>query len=294
MLKKKTILLGVLLPVFLIGCGSDVDSAKDRQVIAKVNGAELTMSQLDYEISLTGQGAAQVTDGFANKTLENLVSQQVITQKAVAEKLDRDPQVMLALERAKRQVLAQAYMKKLAERNATPPSKQEISDYYSNHPELFSKRRIYQIREILLDKTVPIAEIQTKMQESVSLEMLVNWLESKKVKMQSAIVVKPAEQLPTDMLSRLVQMQQGQAMAVETPTNISLSILLDSRDQPLNEEQATQAIERFITNQKREKIIETEIQRLRGEAKLELLGKFSAKEKEPVSSGVPQVENTPK
>ncbi len=294
MLKKKTILLGVLLPVFLVGCGGDVDSPKDKQVIAKVNGAELTMSQLDYEISLTGQNAAQVVEGFANKTLENLVSQQVITQKAMAEKLDRDPQVMLALERAKRQVLAQAYMKKVAERNVTPPSKQEISDYYSNHPELFSRRRIYQIREILLDKTVPIAEIQAKMQESVSLEMLTNWLESKKVKMQSAIVVKPAEQLPSDMLSRLAQMQQGQAMAVETPTNISLSILLDSRDQPLSEEQATQAIKRFITNQKREKIIETEIQRLRGEAKLELLGKFAAKEKEQASSGIPQVENTPK
>ena len=268
-------LLCVLLPIFLVGCDGDVDSGKDNQIVAKVNNAEITMSQLDYELGLLG-AVTQNSDKVAGDTLENLVKQQVVVQKAITENIDRDPQVIQALERAKRQVLVQAYIKKITERDTTPPAKQEISDYYNQHPELFSRRRIYQIREILIDKSLPIAEIQSRMKESMSLEMLVNWLESKKVKMQSGVVVKPAEQLPFEMLSRLAQMRQGQVMAIETPTNISLSILLDVRDQPINEEQASQSIERFLIAQKREKLAEAEIKRLRNEAKVELLGKFAA------------------
>lgn len=276
--REKAALLGVLLPILLIGCGSDTDSAKDSQVVAKINDTEVTVHQLNYELGLLGQGqaSAQNPDKITKRTLENLVSQQVVAQKAIAEKLDRDPQIMQALERTKRQVLVQAYIKKITERDATPPGKQEISDYYNQHPELFAKRRIYQIREILLDKTLPMAEIKAKMGDSMSLEALVGWLESKKVKMQSGVVVKPAEQLPFEMLSRLAQMRQGQVMVVETPTNISLSILMDIRDQPVSEAQATQSIERFLVTQKREKLAEAEIKRLRSEAKVELLGKFAA------------------
>lgn len=285
---KKIVLWGVLLPIFIIGCSNNTDSANDSQVVAKVNDTEVTVHQLNYELSLLGPVVAQNTDKFTEKTLDNLIKQQLIAQKAIADKLDRDPQVMQALERAKRQVLAQAYIKKITERDSTPPTKQEVNDYYNQHPELFSKRRIYQIREILLDKTLPITEIQARMKEAMSLEALVQWLESKNVKMQSGVVVKPAEQLPFEMLSRLAQMQQGQVMAMETPSNISLSVLMDVRDQPLTEAQATPAIERFLITQKREKLAEAEIKRLRNEAKVELLGKFAVPEKAPATESTPK------
>lgn len=276
MCNKKIVLWIMLLPVFIIGCSNNTDSEKDNQVAAKVNGTDVTMRQLNYELSLLGSIPPQNSDKVTEKTLDNLIKQQVVAQKAIAEKIDHDPEVVQALDRAKRQVLVQAYIKKVAGRDATPPTKQEVSDYYNQHPELFSKRRIYQIREILLDKTLPIAEIQARMKDSMSLETLVRWLESKNVKMQSGVVVKPAEQLPFEVLSRLAQMQQGQVMAVETPVNISLSVLMDVRDQPLTEAQAVPAIERFLVTQKREKLAEAEIKRLHGEAKIELLGKFAA------------------
>ncbi len=286
--KKKIVLWGMLLPIFIMGCSNNTDSAKDTQVVAKVNDTEVTVHQLNYEMGLLGSAAAQNTDKVAEKTLDNLIKQELVTQKAIAEKLDRDPQVMQALDRAKRQVLAQAYIKKVTEGGNTPPTKQEISDYYNQHPELFAKRRIYQIREILLDKTLPMAEIQARMKDTMSLETLLEWLESKNVKMQSGVVVKPAEQLPFEMLSRLAQMQQGQVMAVETPSNISLSVLMDVRDQPLTEAQATPAIERFLVAQKREKLAEAEIKRLRSEAKVELLGKFAAQGKAPATESTPK------
>ncbi|MEQ6341187.1 MAG: EpsD family peptidyl-prolyl cis-trans isomerase [Gammaproteobacteria bacterium] len=267
----------IFLAVLLSGCGGDDKPGKDGQVVAKVNGDEVTVHQLNYELGLLGQAATKNTDQVARQSLEQLVNQQLIVQKAVTEKIDRDPRVMQALERAKHQVLVQAYMSKVAGRDSTPPSKQEVGDYYSKHPELFADRRIYQIREILLDKSIPAAELQAQIKSSKTLEEMMGWLEAKKVQMKSDVLVKSAEQLSPEMLSRLYRMRQGQVMAFEAPNNISLSILMAVRNQPLSEAQAAPAIENFLLNQKRGKLADDEVKRLRGEAKIEWLGKFAAK-----------------
>ncbi len=276
MYRKNSILPVTLLVVFLSGCGGEDKTGKDGQVVAKVNGDEVTVHQLNYELGLLGQAATQNTEQVARQTLEQLVNQQLVVQKAVTEKMDRDPRVMQALEHAKSKVLVQAYMSKVAGRDSTPPSKQEVGDYYSKHPELFAERRIYQIREILLDKSVPTAELQSRVKSSKSLEELMGWLEEKKVQMKSDVLVKSAEQLPSEMLSRLYQMRQGQVMAIEAPNNISLFILMAARNQPLSEAQAAPAIENFLLNQKRGKLADGEVKRLRAEAKIEWLGKFAA------------------
>ena len=115
--------------------------------------------------------------------------------------------------------------------------------------------------------------------------------------MQAAVVVKPAEQLPLEMLARLAPMKPGQVMAFETPSNFSLSFLMGVREQPLNEAQATPSIERFLMAQKRDKLVDAEVKRLRKEAKVELLGKFAGKgsEKTPTPTVAPATQkNTDK
>lgn len=297
MYSKNIILPVTLLVVFLSGCGGEGKPGKDSQVVAKVNGDEVTVHQLNYELGLLGQAATQNTEKVARQALEQLVNQQLIEQKAITEKIDREPRVMQALERAKRQVLVQAYMSKVAGRDSTPPSKQEVSDYYSKHPELFSERRIYQIREILLDKSIPATELQAQIKSSKTLEELMGWLEAKKVQMKSDVLVKSAEQLPPEMLSRLYQMRQGQVMAIEAPNNISLSILMAVRNQPLSEVQAAPVIDNFLLNQKRGKLADDEVKRLRGEAKIEWLGKFAATKGDDKASSAavnPGLENAEK
>ena len=294
---EKVAVLGLAVSILLAGCGGDdAASAKSSQVVAKINNTEVTVHQLNYELGLLGPAAPKDIDKVAGQVLENIINQQIVMQKAIDEKLDRDPQIMQSLERAKRQVLGQAYISKAVGKDITPPGKQGITEYYNQNPNLFAKRRIYQIREILLDKTVPFAEIQSQMSESKSLEKLVEWLESKKIKMQSAVVVKPAEQLPMEMLSRLAQMKQGQVMAFETPTNFSLSFLMGVREQPLSEAQAAPSIERFLMAQKRDKLVDAEVKRLRKEAKVELLGKFAGKgpEKTPTVVAPAPQKNTDK
>lgn len=276
---KKTafagLLLIALLPV-LVACGKKDNAPEaETQVVAKVNGDEITVHQLNYELSTLGQAVGQNLQSNARQVGEQLVNQQLLMQKAVETKLDRDPQIMQALERARRQVLAQAYLDKTVGAPAAP-GKEEVIAYYNEHPELFSKRRIYQIREVVMDKSIPFAEIQSKLASVKSAQEVADWLEAKKVQAKIANIVRPAEQLPFQMLSKLAQMQNGQIAAIETPANNVLLFLAASQEQPMTQEQAVPVIERFLVNKKRKDQAEAEVKRLRESAKIEWIGKFAA------------------
>ncbi len=274
--KYVSLLLSSILLVTLSACGDKSGKTEtESQVVAKVNGDEITVHQLNYELSSMGQAAGPGAEQRMRQVGEQLVNQQLLMQKSIETKLDRDPKVMQALERARRQVLAQAYLDK-AVGSVTQPSKSEAEAYYSQHPELFSKRRIYQLREIVMDKSIPFAELQAKVSSVRSPDELGQWLQEKKVEAKVANIVRPAEQLPFDMLAKVSQMQNGEIAVFEAPSNNVLLFLVASQEQPLSQEQATPIIERFLVNKKRKDLAEAEVKRLRETAKIEWLGKFAA------------------
>ncbi len=274
--KYAGLLLSTFLLVTLSACGDKSGKTEtESQVVAKVNGDEVTVHQLNYELSSMGQAAGPGAEQRARQVGEQLVNQQLLMQKAIETKLDRDPRIMQALERARRQVLAQAYLDKTVG-NVTQPSKSEADVYYSQHPELFSKRRIYQLREIVMDKSIPFAELQAKVSSVRSPDELGQWLQAKKVEAKVANIVRPAEQLPFDMLAKVSQMQNGEIATFEAPSNNVLLFLVASQEQPLSQEQAAPIIERFLANKKRKDLAEAEVKRLRETAKIEWLGKFAA------------------
>jgi hypothetical protein len=87
--------------------------------------------------------------------------------------------------------------------------------------------------------------------------------------------VRAAEQLPLNSLEALAKMQDGQAMVVPTPTGAQVVVLAGSRMQPVTEEQARPAIEQFLVNERRRKLVEDDLKAMRTAAKIEYVGKFA-------------------
>ncbi|MCS6787312.1 MAG: SurA N-terminal domain-containing protein, partial [Thiobacillaceae bacterium] len=103
--------LTLALALTLTGCGEKAgEEAKVTQVVAKVGKDEITVHQLNFELGrLAGNLPANLTPEqrkqTANQVLRGLVDQQLLMQKAIEDKLDRDPKVVQTLESARRQVL---------------------------------------------------------------------------------------------------------------------------------------------------------------------------------------------
>jgi EpsD family peptidyl-prolyl cis-trans isomerase len=257
------------LVVLLSGCEKPAVSAKS-ETVATVAGDKISAAELNLALSRLGELSEAQTAEAKSKLLQALIDQRLVAQAAIKAGLDKEPAVEIAVAHAGRQVLAEAY----AERNfkdVAKPSDTEIAEYFSQHPELFSQRRIYRIQE--LDLTVDasrMAEVEEKLKSSHSIGDFVNWVKEQGIEGKSAVAVKPAEQIPTPLLARLSQMKDGQvALLPGRPGHVVIQQLLESQMQPVSLEQSQGAIERALTVQKRNKLMEADLKKLREAAKIE-------------------------
>jgi EpsD family peptidyl-prolyl cis-trans isomerase len=260
--------------VLLSACGEKKDAAAS-QTAAKVNKDEVTVHQINFVLQQQRNLRPEQAEAASKQVLERLIDQQLALQKAEETKVDRDPRVMQQLEAARREVIARAYLEKVGEA-APKPTPEEIKKYYDEKPALFSQRRIYQIQEIGIEAPADrLPELRAKLAAAKNINEFVEYLKASGLKFSGNQAVRAAEQLPLNSLDALSKMQDGQAMVVPTPTGAQVVVLAGSRMQPVTEEQARPAIEQFLVNERRRKLVEDDLKAMRTAAKIEYVGKFA-------------------
>jgi len=274
--------LALAMTVFFTGC--DKKAGEGAEAAAKVNESVINVAMLEHEVKKLGQLSPEQHQQAAKQVLKSLVDQDLLAQKAVTDKLDQDEAVKLALEAARRQVLSQAYVEKLTA-NVAQPTAQEVADYYNQHPELFSQRRIYRLQEISIQVTAENAEaVKTKLSETRSLDDFIQWLKDQNIPARISQSTKAAEQLPSELLPRLAQMRDGQAMTVKAPNSLNILVVAGSQSQPVTLEQAKASIERFVVNSKKRDTAAAALKDMRAQAKIEYLGAYADLGKEEAKS----------
>lgn len=284
--------LTLALTVGLVGCGDKKTSqeGESAQIVAKVGKDVITARALEFELSrLNPPPTPAQSREAANRVLRGLVDQHLLMQQAIADKLDRDPKVVQALEAARRQVLAQAYVEKVTAA-AAKPTEAEIKDYFDKHPELFSERRIYRLQEISVQVSPDnAAQVQEKLGSVRNLNEFVEWLKVNNIPARGAQSVKAAEQLPLELLPRLHALKDGQAITLSGNNVLNIVYLAGSQTQPVTLQQATPMIERYLLNAKKRELAESALKRLREATKVEFLGEYSDAAKMEAPAVIPAV-----
>lgn len=265
--------LAAVLALSLAGCGDKKDKGAS-QTAAKVNKEEITVHQINFILQQQRGLKPEQADAASRQILERLIDQQLALQKAEDMKLDRDPRVVQQIEAAKREIVARAYAEKVGEA-ATKPTADEVKKYYDDKPALFSQRRIYSIQELNIEaKPEQVPLLREKITSAKTLSEFIEYLKSSDIKFVGTQAVRAAEQIPLPSLEALAKLKDGQAIVNQAPAGIHVVMLAGSRSQPVTLEQAKPAIEQFLVNDRKRKLVEDDIKALRGTAKIEYVGKF--------------------
>jgi len=281
---------GALLRVFMLclatacvaACGERNKEKPATQTAAKVNKEEITVHQINYVL---GQQRALPPDQAASATrqvLEHLIDQQLELQKAGEQKLDRDPRVVQQIEAARREIVARAYLEKIAQ-GAPKPTPQEVNAYYEAHPALFRQRRVYSLQELVIQATPEQTEsLKTTLARSKTFGDFVAFLKSNNYKFTAGEAVRAAEQLPLASVDQFAEMKDGQAIFRATPMGAQVINIAASRMEPVSQQQAVAAIEQYLLNERKRKLIADDLRALRSSAKIDYIGDFAKDRPKPL------------
>ena len=117
--------------------------------------------------------------------------------------------------------------------------------------------------------------LREKLGAAKNINDFVEYLKTTGLRFSGNQAVRAAEQLPLNTLDAMARMKDGQAMVVPTPTGAQVVVLAGSRSQPVNEEQARPAIEQYLLNERKRKLVEDDLKAMRAAAKIEYVGKFA-------------------
>ncbi|KQT33949.1 MULTISPECIES: EpsD family peptidyl-prolyl cis-trans isomerase [unclassified Methylophilus] len=273
---KKIALIVPALMLVMAGCSKHEEAGKgSTQVVAKVNGNEITVHQLNFALSKAGKIDQAQLKPASEKVLQQMVDIELLKQKAIDAKLDRDPNVLQVLEATKQQILAQAYMQKVSAKQAAPSS-DDIKKFYDTHPELFSERNVYVIQEFVVkDGNQHASEIEAGISAAKTADDLGKWLKDNNYVFNANASRKAAEQLPLDLLKKLNTLKTGDTLIVKGPDALVLLFLAKVDRQPVDVEKAKPVIQQYLVNSGQQTLIKNEVAALRKEAKVEFYGDFS-------------------
>ena len=257
----------------LAACGNADANDTSSKMAARINGDEIRL-QLNSTASTPDALSATATGNEAARALERAIDQELLAQKALQAKLDRDPRILREIESAKRQILARAYLRQaLSGTSATSP--EEISDFYARNPALFAARRIYWLQ--VLTATMPEEKVSALQQQSAQAKKLndvARWLTSQNIPFTADVSTRAAERIPLGMLRQLSGMKDGQITVYVTPDGVSVAQIMQSQPAPLTRAQARPVIEQFLKTRKRLDLITAELKKLRKKASIEYVGDF--------------------
>ena len=270
-------LLMTALALTLAACGQHSDKTVATQVAAKVGSEEISVHQINQVLASanTKDATPETVQKMGREVLEKLIDQQLAISQATEKKLDRTPEVVAQIENAKREILSRAYVQQLVA--ALPkPGIDAAKKYYADHPQLFAERRVFNLQELVVPMQKDLQEqLSTFANTGKSMEEIVAWLKAHDTKFTGGGATKSAEQIPMELLEKLHKLKDGQTLVAQTPQAITLIRLVTSKTVPVDEATALPRIEQFLSNQRANETVATNMKALRKSAKIEYMGDFA-------------------
>lgn len=257
------------------GCGTGKAEKAATQVVAKVNGDEITVHQVNALLTraqgVTAENAAKVRQ----EVLDKLIEQQLLVRQAEELRLDRSPAVVQSLEAARREILARAYLEQKVAA-LPPPGAAEVSKYLGEHPELFSARRIYTLQEVLVPASAGLGEeVKRLLAQGRGFQDMTALLRSRQVNFVANQVTRAPEQLPLESLPRFAALKDGETMVLEGPQGLAIEHLVSSQSAPIDDATARARIEQFLIGRRNGEFVAGEVRSLKEKARVERLGEFA-------------------
>lgn len=141
--RARTLLLVATAALALAGCeklGIGGKSAPKGQVVATLDGQEITVLEVNAELAGTAIPPTMARRDAEKLALENILTRRMLSKAAEERELNKRPEFLLQERRASEQLRVQALARDIASKVVTP-TRDEADKFISENPYLFANRQ---------------------------------------------------------------------------------------------------------------------------------------------------------
>jgi EpsD family peptidyl-prolyl cis-trans isomerase len=249
----------LLAATVLVSLSSCAKPAPYGQVLAEVGGIDVTQRDLAAELQASGR-----YDGQPSAVLEQVVERRLLMRAAEDAGIDHSPEFLAASRRAREVVLADVYVRRLANKipSATPD---EINRYIASHPFAFAGRAVIDVERLDVPAATAVAA-RAVLTSTRSLQEALAALGSKGVKGTTSRQTLDTAALPADTVAALTRTPE--LFIVSSATGITAFQVLASHPAPVIGDAAKQVAANAITNERLTKQIADRIDTERQQANI--------------------------
>jgi len=262
----RRIACGALLIPALLSCGSS-SGARNSQVVATVNGQEITVTQLN--LALESAGVREITATARKRAIESLATEELLVQAALQNDVDRDAGFVQALEQERRKLLSQFF----AERMIYPKAiigPAEITEYYLKQPLLFAQRRRFRLTTFQATSADVTPAVTAELMAVNSVEEVRNVLDAHGIKYTTELTSVSPEQIPVDELAAYSKASVGDLFvnSRDDGSVLLMSVAAIEEDVPMTLERARPLIEEYLHNARNQAAAAEYVARVRATAEI--------------------------
>ena len=140
---RNTFLLSLVLVCGLSACEREATG----QVVAVINGEEITQPELNAEIASLQIPKSADQDMVRQQALQRIVDRRLLAQASREDEIDASQDYLIKERQLRDNLLVQLLSQRI-ERTTSPPDQEEVDQYIEQNPGLFADRKIYAIDRI--------------------------------------------------------------------------------------------------------------------------------------------------
>ena len=151
----------------LTGCGNS-KKAPEGQVVAVVDGKEVTIHELNAEIAqIPNRGGDAPRKLVESVALARVIERKMLSEEAAKRKLDKNPQFLLAKARTDETLLVQALQADIQQK-VKPVAREIAQKFVADNPQVFGDRKIFTLDQIQFLRPANIDQLPFKDAKSMA------------------------------------------------------------------------------------------------------------------------------
>lgn len=269
MYRKAGLLACAAVVLFASGCEKKVGG----QVVAVVNGQEITQQELNAELNGAQLPPNADKKAIMAQVLQRVIDRKLLVEKAKAQGLDKTPVYLAQVSRAQDGILIETLASNIAKSVAVPDAA-AADKFMAGTPSMFAGRKRYQLDQIVFQPPNDPA-LAAKLDKAKTMPEVEAALTASKVQFQRGQGQLDTATIAPAIAARIAQLAPGEPFLVPQQGRVVASVIRSAEAVPMNEQQAKPAAIELLRRQSVDQALRKEIETARKAAKIDYEAGFA-------------------